>query len=345
MADEEDQDDKKIDNIDFYAVLGLSPDWTDKAIRRSYREIARMTHPDKNRGNIDTFIDAHNAYKYLDNPTTRLIYDSFGHSGLQEYENFIPSFEDLEAEHKVLKQSGDDCSEIEQKIFDKTSLLIANTLRWRIHSEYELQTNFELGFDFEKFCNYYYDYQKYGKSGFWSDDSNIFGCVGYRQAVMTSAFKIPIASWISGEVSVSTHTDMRRNIGYSKISYKNNIDFSNGVSMSNTMNLASNDFNIVNELSTNILNNAISVGVSWQSDANGTTKPHLSAGTSIQNIHSIRYGLDLEEGTYSTVLGTKVGRYSLGSTFRVGERLLSVSPSIKFKVYDDTTFQGSCSLK
>lgn len=201
---------REIPDVDFYAVLNLKPDATEKDIRKSYREIARITHPDKKRGQVDSFINAQNAYHYLNNPTTRMIYDSFGHSGLESYENYPDSFEDLERRHRILKESDGDMTEIEQQLFDQTTLLISKTMKNRVHSQYGLRTHFEFGIDMEPFCNYYTDFKRHGRDDAWR-------LIDYRQAVMKSSFNIPIASWISGEIEVSTQADMRRNLGTSKI--------------------------------------------------------------------------------------------------------------------------------
>jgi len=110
-----------------------------------------MTHPDKNRLSVDdeTFMNVNNAYRYLINPTTRLIYDSFGHSGLEVYEAEIDQYDELEKQHALAIQHEEDGADVEQQIFDKTLLLLSMTMRQRVNSEYSVSTTFELGFDFE----------------------------------------------------------------------------------------------------------------------------------------------------------------------------------------------------
>ena len=95
----------------------------------------------------------------MTNPTTRLIYDAFGHSGLEVYEQGIEQFDDLEKNYMLALNNNEDTKEIEQLIFNKTVLLISDTMSNRIYTEYNVQTSFEIAFDLEKFWNHYHHYK------------------------------------------------------------------------------------------------------------------------------------------------------------------------------------------
>ncbi|RLV96531.1 DnaJ-related protein SCJ1 [Spathaspora sp. JA1] len=66
---------------DFYQVLGLDKDATDKQIRSAYKQLSLKYHPDKNPGNEeahDKFIEIGEAYEVLSNAEKRRNYDQFG---------------------------------------------------------------------------------------------------------------------------------------------------------------------------------------------------------------------------------------------------------------------------
>jgi len=160
---------------------------------------------------------------------------------------------------------------------------------------------------------------------------------------MTSSFKIPIASWLSGEVSVTTQSDMRKNLGISKVTYTNNIKIGDDWEISNAINIGSNDFKIDNEISTKILN-TIGVSASFEYDKNGFTNPSFWASTRVGNNTDLKFGINLEDGSHSTTVDTKFGRYNIGSTIKLGDNLISLSPHIGFKIYDDMNFSGSFTI-
>lgn len=253
------------------------------------------------------------AYQYITNPTTRLIYNAFGHSGLEVYEASIEDFEELEKQHSHAIEANEDKEEIEQLIFNKTVLLISETMRQRIHSEYEVMTSFELGIDLEKFCNLYADYKKHNR-----DD--VYQLIEYRQAVMSSSFKIPIADWISGEVTVNSQTDMRKSLGISSLSYENTMSFPNDWELSNTLNIRPSGNSIDTELYKGLFDNKIGLRASITYDADGFSLPSLSA---------------------SSGLSTTVGGYNIGFNTKISDDSVSVTPHIGFKLQEDITFSAS----
>ncbi|MEK6234054.1 MAG: molecular chaperone DnaJ, partial [Planctomycetales bacterium] len=70
---------------DFYDVLGVERDATDKQIADAYRKLALKYHPDRNPDDEDAshrFKEATEAYKVLTDPQQRGRYDQYGHAGL-----------------------------------------------------------------------------------------------------------------------------------------------------------------------------------------------------------------------------------------------------------------------
>ncbi len=69
---------------DYYAVLGVSPDASDKEIQSRYRKLARELHPDKNPDDQkaeDRFKEVSTAYDVVGNPDTRSQYDDVRRMG------------------------------------------------------------------------------------------------------------------------------------------------------------------------------------------------------------------------------------------------------------------------
>jgi molecular chaperone DnaJ len=60
---------------DYYKVLGVSPDATDKEITKAYRRLARQYHPDANPGHEEQFKEISAAYDVLGDPAKRKEYD------------------------------------------------------------------------------------------------------------------------------------------------------------------------------------------------------------------------------------------------------------------------------
>jgi len=60
---------------DYYKVLGVAPDATDKEITRTYRKLAKQFHPDANPGSEDRFKEISAAYDVLGDADKRKEYD------------------------------------------------------------------------------------------------------------------------------------------------------------------------------------------------------------------------------------------------------------------------------
>ncbi len=69
---------------DYYKILGVAKNASDKDIKAAYRRLARKHHPDVNPGNKDSedrFKEISEANEILSNPDTRKKYDQYGHLG------------------------------------------------------------------------------------------------------------------------------------------------------------------------------------------------------------------------------------------------------------------------
>lgn len=72
--------------VDYYAVLGVDRDATDRELKKAYRSLSRQFHPDKNRGDEGAqqkFIEVSEAYEILSDPEQRRVFDQYGSEGLK----------------------------------------------------------------------------------------------------------------------------------------------------------------------------------------------------------------------------------------------------------------------
>lgn len=68
-------------NKNYYDILGVRKDSSDKEIKKEFRKLARKYHPDKNKGNKDfteKFKEVSEAYEVLSDPKKREQYDNQG---------------------------------------------------------------------------------------------------------------------------------------------------------------------------------------------------------------------------------------------------------------------------
>ncbi|HRF59991.1 MAG TPA: J domain-containing protein [Fimbriimonadaceae bacterium] len=75
---------------DYYAILGVSKNADEKAIKAAYRKLARKYHPDVNPGDASAeakFKDVSEAHEILGNPEKRKLYDRWG-SNWEAAQNF-----------------------------------------------------------------------------------------------------------------------------------------------------------------------------------------------------------------------------------------------------------------
>ncbi|KAK3753323.1 hypothetical protein QZH41_015263 [Actinostola sp. cb2023] len=72
---------------DYYELLGISRDASNKEIRKAFKKLALRLHPDKNKEDPnahESFLRVNRAYEVLKEPETRKKYDTYGEEGLKE---------------------------------------------------------------------------------------------------------------------------------------------------------------------------------------------------------------------------------------------------------------------
>ncbi|MFW5979798.1 MAG: molecular chaperone DnaJ [Halanaerobiales bacterium] len=70
---------------DYYEILGVDRDASQKDIKRAYRKLAKKYHPDMNKEDpqaSEKFKEISEAYEILSDPEKRKRYDRYGHSGI-----------------------------------------------------------------------------------------------------------------------------------------------------------------------------------------------------------------------------------------------------------------------
>lgn len=99
---------------DYYEVLGVNRDATQRQIKKAYRELAPKYHPDKNPGDKEAeakFVELSNAYEVLSDEAKRRTYDQYGEEGLkggggQQYSNPFDIFFNTGGWHTNSHQHG-----------------------------------------------------------------------------------------------------------------------------------------------------------------------------------------------------------------------------------------------
>ncbi|KAG9232897.1 DnaJ protein-like protein [Amylocarpus encephaloides] len=72
---------------DFYNLLGIDKQASNRDIKSAYRRLSKKYHPDKNPGNTTAkqkFVEIAEAYEALSDPDSRKVYDQYGYEGLQQ---------------------------------------------------------------------------------------------------------------------------------------------------------------------------------------------------------------------------------------------------------------------
>ena len=83
---------------DYYEVLGVSKDASERDIAKAYRKLAVKFHPDSNQGDEEAsrnFKEAAEAYEVLNDASKRSRYDSYGHAGVDGAGQQFGSAEDI----------------------------------------------------------------------------------------------------------------------------------------------------------------------------------------------------------------------------------------------------------
>ncbi|EMK3314683.1 molecular chaperone DnaJ [Vibrio vulnificus] len=72
---------------DFYEVLGVSRDASERDIKKAYKRLAMKFHPDRNQGDesaADKFKEVKEAYEILTDPQKKAAYDQYGHAAFEQ---------------------------------------------------------------------------------------------------------------------------------------------------------------------------------------------------------------------------------------------------------------------
>jgi len=84
----------------YYEILGLTPWASEVQIRRAYRELSKLYHPDTTQLHPDVavpkFQAINNAYTVLSNPERRNVYDQQIHFSRIQYVNSPDNFSSLD---------------------------------------------------------------------------------------------------------------------------------------------------------------------------------------------------------------------------------------------------------
>ncbi|HAN99793.1 MAG TPA: molecular chaperone DnaJ [Planctomycetaceae bacterium] len=86
------------DKRDYYEILGVPRDASERDIASAYRKLATKYHPDRNPGDEDAtrrFKEGAEAYEILSDPQKRARYDQYGHAGLDGQVPQYGSAEDI----------------------------------------------------------------------------------------------------------------------------------------------------------------------------------------------------------------------------------------------------------
>ncbi|KAJ4346572.1 DnaJ- protein scj1 [Didymosphaeria variabile] len=73
---------------DFYKLLGVKKDASERELKKAYRSLSKKFHPDKNPGDESAhnkFVAVAEAYEILIDEESRRVYDQYGHEGIKQH--------------------------------------------------------------------------------------------------------------------------------------------------------------------------------------------------------------------------------------------------------------------
>ncbi|CAF1525732.1 unnamed protein product [Adineta ricciae] len=113
---------------DYYQILGVKPNASEREIKRHFHKLALKYHPDKNKDPkaATMFQTITEAYDVLSDPDKRQLYDSQGHESFQSYRKYGDNgFSKFAFDtNKILKEFDESLVGIKrqfQNLFDQTS--------------------------------------------------------------------------------------------------------------------------------------------------------------------------------------------------------------------------------
>jgi len=74
--------------VDYYEILGVDIESSDKEIKKAFRALSLKFHPDKNPGDQEAarkFLEVNEAFDVLSNEDLRMVYDMDGHEGVDKH--------------------------------------------------------------------------------------------------------------------------------------------------------------------------------------------------------------------------------------------------------------------
>ncbi|MGB9638672.1 MAG: DnaJ domain-containing protein [bacterium] len=114
---------------DYYEILGVSKNATEKELKEAYRKLVRKYHPDLNPNNREEaekiFREINEAYEVLSDPEKRKLYDKYGHnwknfSQFKDYENIYQQYQQGGQNYYKRSKAAQDLEEILYEIFGKS---------------------------------------------------------------------------------------------------------------------------------------------------------------------------------------------------------------------------------
>src|SRR5215204_5528767 len=84
---------------DYYEILGVKREASEREIAVAYRKLAIKYHPDSNPGDaeaVEKFKEAAEAYEVLSDAEKRARYDQYGHAAVDQQYGGQPHFHDIE---------------------------------------------------------------------------------------------------------------------------------------------------------------------------------------------------------------------------------------------------------